>query len=70
VPNTCTDTLQCDAGAWGARSSDPSNCITGVAAGGCVTDTGSVVPQNPCTSTLQCADGVWVNRADYPSSCL
>jgi hypothetical protein len=69
--NTCTETLQCDAGAWVARSSDQSNCITGIAAGGgCVTDTGSVVPQNTCTSTLQCDDGVWVNRASVPSSCL
>jgi hypothetical protein len=71
APNTCTETLQCDAGAWVARSSDPSNCITGIAAGGaCVTDTGSVVPQNTCTSTLQCDDGVWVKRTDDPASCL
>jgi hypothetical protein len=71
APNTCTETLQCDAGAWVSRTDDPSDCITGVVAGGgCVTDTGSVVPQNTCTSTLQCDDGVWVNRADDPSSCL
>jgi hypothetical protein len=71
APNTCTETMQCDAGAWVARSSDPSNCITGIAAGGaCVTDTGSLVPQNTCTSSLQCDDGVWVNRTDDPASCL
>jgi len=71
APNTCTETLQCDAGAWVSRTDDQSDCITGVVAGGgCVTDTGSVVPQNTCTSTLQCDDGVWVNRADDPSSCL
>ena len=71
VPNTCTETLQCDAGAWVSRTNDPANCITGVVAGGgCVTDTGSVVPQNTCTSTLQCDDGVWIARADDPSSCL
>jgi hypothetical protein len=69
--NTCTETLQCDAGAWVARTIDQANCITNVAAGGgCITDTGSVVPQNTCTSTLQCDNGVWVNRADDPASCL
>ena len=71
APNTCTETLQCGAGAWVSRTNDQANCITGVVAGGgCVTDTGAVVPQNTCTSTLQCDDGVWVNRADDPSSCL
>jgi hypothetical protein len=71
APNTCTETLQCDAGAWVSRTDDPSNCITGVVAGGgCATDTGSVVPQNTCTPTLQCDDGVWVARANDPSSCL
>ncbi len=63
VQNTCTETLQCDDGAWVARSSDPSSCDTGVEAnGGCLTDTGIVEPKNSCTSSLQCDDGVWVDR--------
>jgi hypothetical protein len=70
-PNTCTETLQCDGGAWVARSGDPSNCNTGVEPGGaCITDSGSVVPENTCTSTLQCDDGVWVGRDDDPTACL
>jgi hypothetical protein len=69
--NTCTATLQCDAGAWVARTSDPSNCATGVLPGGaCITDTGSVVPENTCTSTLQCDNGVWVDRQGDPAACL
>ncbi len=69
--NTCTETLQCDAGAWVARTGDPSACDSGVEpSGACVTDSGSVVPQNTCTTTLQCDDGVWVDRASDPSACL
>jgi Lysozyme like domain len=68
--NTCTETKQCDDGAWIARSSDPSSCNTGVEPDRkCLTDSGSVVAQNTCTSTLQCDDGVWVDRVDDPSSC-
>jgi hypothetical protein len=68
--NTCTETLQCDAGTWVARSSDPASCNTGVAPNGaCLADTGSIVPENTCTSTLQCDDGVWVNRVDDPDAC-
>jgi hypothetical protein len=71
APDTCTETLQCDHGAWVSRASDPDDCITGVApAGACVTDTGTVAPQNTCTSTLQCDDGVWVDRYGDPSACL
>jgi hypothetical protein len=71
APDTCTETLQCNAGAWVARTSDPSNCTTGVEPGGaCLTDTGSVVPENTCTSTLQCDEGVWVSRSDDPAACL
>ena len=70
-PNTCTETQQCDAGVWVARTGDPSACNTGVEPNGaCVTDAGSVVPENTCTSTLQCDNGVWVNRDDDPSACL
>lgn len=69
--NTCTETLQCDAGAWVARTGDPSSCDTGVEpSGACLTDSGAVVPQNTCTSTLQCDDGVWVDRFDDPTACL
>ncbi len=69
--NTCTETQQCDAGAWVARSSDPADCKMGVEAGGaCITDAGTVVPENTCTSTLQCDDGVWVERVDDPAACL
>jgi hypothetical protein len=71
VQNTCTETLQCDAGQWVARTGDPSACDSGVEAGGaCVTDSGTVVPQNTCTTTLQCDDGVWVERTGDPSACL
>jgi len=71
APNTCTETLQCAAGAWVARTSDSSNCATGVEpSGACITDTGSVVPENTCTTTLQCDNGAWVNRADDPATCL
>jgi hypothetical protein len=70
-PNTCTETQQCENGAWVERTSDPSACDTGVEPNGaCITDTGSVVPENTCTSTLQCDNGVWVNRNDDPSACL
>jgi hypothetical protein len=69
--NTCTETKQCNDGAWVARSSDPSSCNVGVKPDGkCITDSGSVVAQNTCTSTLQCDDGVWVDRVDDSSSCL
>jgi hypothetical protein len=69
--NTCTDTKQCDQGAWVARTGDPSACRTGIEPGGaCVTDTGAIVPQNTCTSTLQCDNGVWVDRWNDPSACL
>jgi lysozyme len=69
--NTCTETLQCNAGQWVARTGDPSECDNGVEANGaCVTDTGSVVPQNTCTTTLQCDDGVWVDRDTDPTDCL
>jgi hypothetical protein len=69
--NTCTETLQCDDGAWVSRTSDPADCATGVEpSGACVTDDGAVVPQNTCTSTLQCDDGVWVDRESDPAACL
>ena len=69
--NTCTETLQCDDGSWVARTSDPSSCDTGVEpGGGCLTDSGSIVPQNTCTSSLQCDAGVWVDRWDDPTACL
>jgi hypothetical protein len=68
--NTCTETQQCDGTGWVDRSSDPADCASGVVAGGaCVTDGGSVVPENTCTSTLQCSDGVWVDRASDPAAC-
>ena len=70
-PNTCTETQQCSAGAWVARSSDPADCAAGVEPNGaCITDSGSVVPQNTCTSTLQCDGGVWVDRSSDPAACL
>jgi hypothetical protein len=63
--------LQCDNGSWVSRSSDPANCDNGVEPGGaCITDSGSVVPQNTCTSTLQCDNGVWVDRYNDPAACL
>jgi hypothetical protein len=69
--NTCTETLQCDNGAWVDRDSDPSDCNTGVESkGACITDSGSVVPENTCTSTLQCDNGVWVDRDNDPAACL
>jgi lysozyme len=69
--NTCTETLECDAGAWIARTSDSSSCSTGIESGGaCLTDTGSVEPVDTCTSTLQCDDGVWVDRMSDPAMCL
>jgi lysozyme len=69
--NTCTETLQCDNGAWVARSGDASGCDSGVEPNGaCITDTGTVVPQDTCTSTLQCDDGVWVDRVSDPAMCL
>jgi hypothetical protein len=69
--NACTETKQCDQGAWVVRTSDPSACLTGIEANrACVTDTGAIVPQNTCTSTLQCDDGVWVARSSDPSACL
>jgi hypothetical protein len=68
--NTCTETKQCDDGSWVARSSDPSNCRTGIEPNGaCLTDTGAVEPLNTCTSTLQCDDGVWVDRFTDPAAC-
>jgi hypothetical protein len=71
APNTCTETQQCDDGAWVDRSSDPADCATGVEPGGaCITDSGSIVPENTCTSTLQCDDGVWVDRSSDPAACL
>jgi lysozyme len=71
VQNTCTETLQCDDGSWVARTGDPSSCDTGVEpSGGCLTDSGSIVPQNTCTSSLQCDAGVWVDRWDDPTACL
>ena len=71
APNTCTETQQCDGGAWVSRSSDPADCATGIEPdGACVTDDGSVVPQNTCTSSLQCDDGVWVDRFSDPAACL
>jgi hypothetical protein len=70
-PNTCTETQQCDDGAWVARSGDPADCATGVEPNGaCVTDSGSVVPENTCTSSLQCDNGVWVDRTSDPAACL
>jgi hypothetical protein len=70
-PNTCTETQQCDDGAWVARSSDPADCATGVEPNGaCVTDSGSDVPENTCTSSLQCDNGVWVDRSSDPAACL
>jgi hypothetical protein len=69
--DTCTETEQCDGSGWVERSSDPADCDSGVEPGGaCITDSGSVVPQNTCTSTLQCDDGVWVDRFTDPSACL
>jgi hypothetical protein len=69
--NTCTETLQCDDGAWVSRTSDPADCATSVEpSGACITDDGSVVPENTCTSTLQCDDGVWVDRTGDPAACL
>lgn len=69
--NTCTETLQCDGGAWVTRTGDPSSCTTGVESNGaCLTDTGTVVPVDTCTSTLQCDDGVWVDRMSDPAMCL
>jgi len=69
--NTCTETLQCDNGAWVARSGDASGCDGGIEPNGaCITDAGAVVPQNTCTSTLQCDDGVWVDRYGDPDACL
>jgi hypothetical protein len=69
--NTCTETLQCDDGAWVARTSDPADCATAVEPNGaCITDEGAVVPENTCTSTLQCDDGVWVDRQSDPAACL
>jgi hypothetical protein len=71
VHNTCTETLQCDDGQWVARTSDASSCDTSVEpSGGCITDSGSVVPMNTCTSTLQCDNGIWVDRVNDPASCL
>ena len=71
APSTCTETLECDNGSWVTRSSDPSSCVSGVEpSGGCITDTGTVVPQNTCTATLQCDDGVWVDRMTDPAACL
>jgi hypothetical protein len=71
VTNTCTETLQCDNGSWVTRTSDPSSCDTGVEpSGGCLTDSGSIVPQNTCTTTLQCDGGVWVDRTSDPAACL
>jgi hypothetical protein len=70
-PNTCTETQQCDDGAWVDRSSDPADCATGVEPdGACVTDSGSIVPENTCTSSLQCDAGVWVDRFSDPAACL
>jgi hypothetical protein len=69
--NTCTETLQCDDGAWVSRTSDAADCDTGVEPdGACITDQGAVVPENTCTTTLQCDDGVWVDRAGDPAACL
>jgi lysozyme len=69
--NTCTETLQCDGGAWVARSSDASSCLGGVEPGGaCLTDAGAVEPEDTCTSTLQCDGGVWVDRVSDPAACL
>jgi lysozyme len=69
--NTCTETLQCDGGAWVDRFDDPSSCTSGIEPNGaCLTDSGSVVPENTCTSTLQCDNGVWVDRFDDPTACL
>jgi hypothetical protein len=69
--NTCTETLQCDSGAWVARTMDPSACRSGVQTdGACLTDSGEVVPENTCTSTLQCDDGAWMERTADPASCL
>jgi Domain of unknown function (DUF1906) len=68
--NTCTETLQCDDGSWVSRSSDASDCNTGIlSAGACLNDSGGTDSQNTCTSTLQCDDGVWVDRTDDPSAC-
>jgi hypothetical protein len=70
-PNTCTETLQCAAGAWVARSSDAAACNADVLPdGACLTDSGVVAPENTCTTTLQCEGGVWVDRQDDPSACL
>jgi hypothetical protein len=69
--NTCTETLQCDNGAWVDRYDDPTSCDNAVEpSGACITDSGSVVPENTCTSTLQCDNGVWVDRYDDPAACL
>jgi hypothetical protein len=71
VPSTCTETLQCSNGSWVPRAGDPATCTAGVEPNGaCITDNGSVVPQNTCTTTLQCDDGVWVDRNGDPSACL
>ncbi len=68
--NTCTETRQCDSGAWVSRSSDPASCLTGIEPnGGCLTDSGALVPQNTCTTTLQCDNGVWVARSSDPAAC-
>jgi hypothetical protein len=69
--NTCTETLQCDSGAWVDRTTDPADCAAGALPNGaCITDTGSVVPENTCTSTLQCDNGNWVDRSSDPDACL
>jgi hypothetical protein len=68
--NTCTETLQCDAGQWVGRTGDPAACDHGVEpAGACITDSGTVVPMNTCTSSQQCDDGVWVDRWTDPTAC-
>lgn len=69
--DTCTETQQCDGSSWVDRSTDPDNCATGVEPdGACITDSGTVVPENTCTSSLQCDNGVWVDRSTDPAACL
>jgi hypothetical protein len=49
--NTCTETLQCDNGAWISRTSDAASCDSSVLPNGaCLSDTGSVDSMNTCTS--------------------
>ena len=67
----CTATMQCDAGQWVPRASDPTACTSGPGATGSGGGSSSACSYGDgyCTDTMQCDHGEWVARQTDPTAC-